>query len=247
MLVIIIRLLISQCWINVQHESSAVRVWCWSITFKVCHYSTFRDFLLVSTPSALLCFLHSVIWIPFIQSIPPIFLASGLQNKANGRHFSNTSHLFCKNLTELKALVMNISESETCSSTSPFIQPECYFVFCFGFYMLKLILWFYYVCKLFLFAYIKIKSIKKNNNWSTVPEISKARPNFMFICNLSKSFRDKLSLNLETRRQKCLQSQEIEQPASLLQPRSISKSSTNKMQKKVTGSLLINDQLSLSF
>ena len=82
---------------------------------------------------------------------------------------------------------------------------------------------------------------------ATVPEISKARPNFMFICNLSKSFRDKLSLNLETRRQKCLQSQEIEQPASLLQPRSISKSSTNKMQKKVTGSLLINDQLSLSF
>ena len=24
-------------------------VWCWSITFKVCHYSTFLDFLLVST------------------------------------------------------------------------------------------------------------------------------------------------------------------------------------------------------
>ena len=98
----------------------------------------------------------------------------------------------------------------------------------------------------FGFPNIKIKS-KKNHNLGTVPEISKARPNFMFICNLSKSFRDKLSLNLETRRQKCLQSQEIEQPASLLQPRSISKSSTNKMQKKVTGLLLINDQLSLIF
>ena len=116
---------------------------------------------------------------------------------------------------------------------------ECSFVLCFGFYMLKLILWtFFSFVNCFGFPIILKLKVQKSHNWGTVPEISKGRPNFMFICNLSKSFRDKLSLNLETRRQKCLQSQEIEQPASLLQPRSISKSSTNKMQSKYVTYLL---------